>query len=317
MKPTIFLALILTALCGYLYFVELPAREAKKSAEAKKSTLFSFAESDIVELMITQSGQAVGQAISLVQILGHKETPWKIAEPIDAVADSGIASSFAGLLANLKIVRMVDAHPEGLMPFGLNPPLYSVRMLLKGLDSDLLEVGADGLSDNTVYARVGNAVYLIDGAIKTYLAKSLTEWRRQELFQFAVSDITAIRMEGRGENIALTKKGEAWFMNADNADPDRVAGFLGVLSSLRGEEFIDQDKAEKRSALGTPFLRINISEGKILYEGAFYAVESDPAFIYAVTTPNAPIYKISEKRFEEIHKPAAYFKKDIPSKIPQ
>jgi len=173
-KSTIFLAFVLVALCSYLYFIEFPGKEKKKKAEEAKLTLFSFSESDITELTITGSSQSV----SLLQIPGHPETPWKITAPIDTVADENAASSFASMLAHLKIIRAIDENPLDLTPFGLNPPIYSVRIILKGSNSDLLEVGGDGLTGNDLYVRVGNAVYLVESGIKTYLEKPLKDWRR-------------------------------------------------------------------------------------------------------------------------------------------
>jgi hypothetical protein len=176
-KSTIFLALLLVALCSYLYFIELPGKEKRIKAEEAKQTLFSFSESDITDLIITGGAQT----ISLIQLQGNPDTPWKIEQPLEAVADENTAGSFASSLAHLKIVRTVDEHPSDLTPFGLNPPAYSIRIILKGSNNDLLEIGGDSLSGSDVYARVGNAVYLIDNGIKTYLAKPLKDWQKQEM----------------------------------------------------------------------------------------------------------------------------------------
>jgi hypothetical protein len=187
-KSTIFLAVLLAALCSYLYFIEFPGNAKKKKEEEAKRTVFSFLESDITELIIT-GGE---QSLSLIQLPGHPDTPWKIAEPFEAVADENAASSFASNLAHLKIIRKIDENPSSvttpadLTPFGLAPPLYSIRIILKGPNNDLLEVGGDGMSGNDspgsypLYVRVGNAVYLVESGIKTYLTKPLKDWQRQE-----------------------------------------------------------------------------------------------------------------------------------------
>jgi len=181
-KSTIFLAVLLGVLCSYLYFIELPGNEKKKKEDEAKQTLFYFLETDITELVIT--GQ--GQSISLVQLQGHPTTPWKIAEPIDAVADENAASSFASNIAHLKIIRKVDDNPSDLTPFGLDPPAYSIQIILKGSNNDLLEVGGDGMlgddaqGSSPIYVRLGNVVYLVESGIKTYLTKSLEDWQKKE-----------------------------------------------------------------------------------------------------------------------------------------
>jgi len=312
-KSTLFLAVVLAALCAYLYFIEFPGNEKKKKEEEAKQTVFSFSESDITQITIT----GAIKPISLLKMLDHPETPWKITAPIETVADENVASSFASMLARLKIIRTVDERPSDLTPFGLNPPFHSIRMILKGSNNDLLEVGSDGMAGNGLYARVGNAVYLVESGIKTYLSKPLKEWRRQELFRFVAPDVQSIHIEGPAGKIALFKKGGAWTGNSEKADPSKVMSFLGVLSSLRGDEFIDENKTETIAGLGDPFFRVKLSSGTVA-EGSFYKVATKPEWIYAATNPDMPIYNISSERFEEINKPWAYFKQDLsPAQIPQ
>lgn len=146
------------------------------------------------------------------------------------------------------------------------------------------------------------------------------------MFRFVASDVTSIYVGGKGDiNAApavvavfdLVKEGEAWRMNAlpldekvkpETADASKVFRFLGDLSSLRGEAFIDENKAEQVAQLGTPIFSIKLSFATTEQAGVFYKDVNDPDFIYAVTTPNAPLYKISLKRFEGIQQPISYFK---------
>jgi len=78
----------------------------------------------------------------------------------------------------------------------------------------------------------------------------------QELFRFISPDVKSIQIEGSEKKIALMKEGEAWIIKeetANKADSSKVFVFLGTLSSLRGEEFIDENKVEKITELGSPF----------------------------------------------------------------
>ncbi len=306
-KGTVALFAVLIALGATLYFVEL--RGTKKSEEEAKP-IFSFSEFDIVEITITGPTDTV----VLQQIKDHPETPWKIILPIDTVADEGVVSAFASQLATLESTRKVEENPSDLTAFGLDPPAYSVLVILKGQDSDILEVGGEGITGQSVYVKVGNTVYLVGNGIKSYLSRGIRDWRRQELFRFFSSDVTSVQLEWRGEvpdRAELAKVGEEWLIKgpvSEKADFSNVFIFLGGLSSLRGEEFIDEKKEERVAALGSPLFQVKLSLGSVRQEGYFYKTASEPDFIYAATTPKAPLYKISLKRFEEIYKPISYFK---------
>jgi hypothetical protein len=314
LKPSIFFAVLLAALCAYLYFVELPGQEKKERLDAADSQLFSFPESDIERILITRADGT--NPITLQQMLGHPQTPWRISEPVETIANTGIAASFAGLLAQLKKVRKIEVSPADFAEFSLSPPSHSIRIILKDNNSDILEIGESGMNGQTLYARVGNTVYLIGNDIQSYLTKTLDDWRRQELFLLFSSDVQSVQIAGMGQDFALMKEGEQWFIqmpasdkgNRKEADSSKVFDFLARLSSLRGESFIDTNKEEQIAAIGDPISQIKISMGAVSLSGKFYNKVDTPGIIFAVTTPAAPLYKISLRDFEGINQPVSYFR---------
>ena len=128
------------------------------------------------------------------------------------------------------------------------------------------------------------------------------------------SGVTAATVGGH-----LTKEGEGWQMHAipseeqggtQKADDSKVSGLLATLSSLRAEGFIDENKAEKIAEWGDPIFSLKLSSGATGQEVAFYRDLTETDFIYAVTTLQSPLYRISRNRFEEISKPISFFKEE-------
>ncbi len=338
------MAAVLAVMGLYLYFIEIRGTEKKKTEAEAAQRLFSFSDSDIAEITVTQGGSD----IVLQSVPGHPDTPWRITRPVETVADEGIVSDFAFQIANLKSTREVEKNPSDYTVFGLEPPQSSVRVILNGANSELLSVGSKSLTGSGLYVRFGNTVYLVDGEIEPFFRKRLADWRRQELFRFFSSDVKSIRLEtlDHGTNqldsqghtvsqmgmivdegnqvVEIVREGEEgakadWLIKGpegdEKADGSKVFGFLGDLSSLRGDLFIDENKEAKIAELGNPFFRVSISIGSTAFEGAFYKVVSEPEQVYVVTTPTAPIYKISSARFDEVNKPRSHFKVEPPDAV--
>jgi hypothetical protein len=311
-KGAFSLLVVFLALFAYLYFVELP-QQGKKELDSE-TKLFSFTEFDITEITITGDGTRV----VLQQIDGHPDTPWKLLSPIETVADEGVASAFASQLTHLKSIRKVSEGGSDLAGFGLSPPAYSIRLVLKGGNNDLLEIGADQPLGQSVYVKLGNTVHLVSKGMESYLQKKTQEWRRQELFHFFPADVTSVQLtrekEGEGR---LTQSGEDWTLGeGEKGDTGKVSIFLGGLSSLRGEEFIDEGKEETLAKLGTPFFKIRLGIGTGHQEASFYKGGDLPGPIYAVTTPTAPIIILSAQSFDPIYKSIDSFRPETKTPSP-
>ena len=337
-KATLGLAAILILLGSYLYFIELRGKEKKALAKDAESRFFSFSEFDIMEMTITNPTNTV----ILQQVKDHPDTPWLMITPIETVADEGVASSFASQLASLKSIRKVEENPSDVTPFGLEPVAHSVLVTLQGGDSEILEIGGESVTGREIYVRVGNTVHLVEAGIKSYLSKEVKDWRRHELFRLFSSDVQSFELERSGQKIEIAKKAEEWFIKSSpsdsggtppasvttlavgtttagggqKADSSNVFIYLGTLASLRGEGFIDEGKEKKIVALGAPFLKLKFSLDALHYEAAFYKGTEEPDVVYAATTPKAPLYKISLKRFEELDKPLSYFQQPLPPPNP-
>jgi hypothetical protein len=303
-KATIFLSFVLILLGAYVIYVEIPGGEKKKEAEITAKKLYSFSQSEITALMIRQPD---GE-IELEHFPDHPDDRWRISRPVSTVADERAASSLASQLERLESTRLVEAKPTELKEFGLDPPAYTVIITLNQVDTEILEIGTENLTGSEVYVRKGEgtSLYLVPAGIKQPLGKGLKEWRRRELFPFTPADVKRIRMTSQRGLVEVAREGDGWAIQKpfpSPGDPSEISNLLGSLVNLRGDDFIDEEKEEKKKEFGAPFLTVNLTVNQVAREASFYKLKGDPDAVYAVAGPHAPIYKISSQSLQTIDLP--------------
>lgn len=309
-KATILLSLVLIALGGYLYFVEMPGEKKKQEAEIEEKRLYGFSQTAVTNLSIqTQDGAS----IDFLHEPADPDNPWRITHPVESIANEAAASSLVSQVERLQASRMIEEKAEDLKEFGLNPPIYTVIVTLNRVDTEILEVGSENLTGREVYVRkgAGTPVYLAPVSIKQALNKELKEWRRQELFRFASTDVKQVQIESPRQQIEITREGDGWrIMKPIQAkgDPNEISNLLGSLSSLRGDDFIDTRKGDWLKGLGEPILKLTLLVGALEHPAVFYKAPFEPDAVYAVTTPEAPIYKLSEREFKILEEPASSYR---------
>lgn len=309
-KATIFLSLVLIALGGYLYFIEIPGEKKKQTAEFEERRLYSFSQTAITNLTLQMPN---GASIDFLYEPADPDNPWRITHPVEAIANEAAAAALASQLERLQASRMIEEKAEDLKEFGLDPPVYTVIVTLNRVDTEILEVGSENLTGNQVYVRkgVGTPVYLAPVSIKQTLNKELKEWRRQELFRFASTDVKRVQIESPGQQVEIAREGDDWRIKKPiqaKGDPNEISNLLGSLSSLRGDDFIDTRKADWLKGLGEPILKLILHVGALEYPAFFYKAPFEPDVVYAVTTPMAPIYKLSEREFRILEEPASSYR---------
>ena len=313
-KGTIFLSALLALVGLYLFYVELPEGEKKEQAALNKGKLYAFTENDITRMII----QRADGEIELEHFPGHPSTPWRIFRPVETVADANAADELASRLVALKASRLVEAKPDELKNFGLDPPVYTVIMTLPDNDTELLEIGGPNLTGSDLYVKkgMGTSLYLAPAGIQRSLDKDLFAWRRKEIFPFSSFDIGWIRIESdEGFFQASKEKGGEWSMEIEpspeaekkaikgRGDREEISNLLGTIVNLRGERFIDTRKEAKLRRFGSPLMKITLKVGEIERDGAFYKDKKSPGEISIVTSTYDPIYQISDLALKGIKQP--------------
>jgi hypothetical protein len=163
----------------YLLFVELPAGDRSDDGAPTSERLFSFLEAAVTGITIQKSD---GSRIVLSHTPEHPDTPWRIMEPVEAVADSARAGALLSHLVSLVGSRKVEEQPTDVAPYGLSPPAYTILIAINQVDTEVLDIGAFNLDRTERYARegVGSPVWLIPSAINPFLDGDVKSWTAAE-----------------------------------------------------------------------------------------------------------------------------------------
>ncbi len=302
---TILLAVVLAGLGAYLYFLELPAERTQVLSETQEKKIVPFEMGEITGLSV-RSDQT-----EIVLAPGENRT-WKITAPLQTHADSREVDSLLRALLLGKVSRVVEEKATALAPFGLEHP-SAVLTISAGSRQETLSLGDVGPISATLYAMRASdrKVLLTDLAPKAFLNKTLMTFRDRQVLRFDQTKAERLRLIYPKTEIVLYQMQEndkkKWKIRAPleaDADQTTVRTLLFKLEDLKALGFIDPgpEHAALTKKLTKPKAKITVH-----VDGADRTVrlfQPDPASgeAYAVTTPEAPIYRINPATIKDLTK---------------
>ncbi len=303
------LGAFLALLAVVLFF---DARGKKKAAGKEKgSELVDVASADIVRMSLKNENGALMFART-------DKGDWAITEPLEAAADPAEADSLAGSLAGLKIERVVEAEPADPGQYGI--PGRELALWLKGKDAPIrLLIGMENPIDKTLFAKREDEkrVVLIGGHLKPILDKGLFDFRRKDVFAFATSAVTALKVRAGGPSWEASKKDGDWFLEspiAALAEKGRVEALLDSLAGLRAKEFTAEKRTDedvRRNGLDKPEYEAVLSmptEGR----GVTIALHKDGERVSAMSSLADEIILVENPILTELdRKPEEYREKKV------
>ncbi|MDE3242216.1 MAG: DUF4340 domain-containing protein [Nitrospirota bacterium] len=311
---TIAMAVVLAGLGAYVYFVELPSERSRTAADTQDKTLLPFEEQDITGLTVRTD---VGEVVLTPDETGT----WKITAPIATDADSREVSALLRALILGKISRVVEEKTTALGPFGLEKPA-TVLTVTAGSRTETLSIGDSGPISSTLYAMRASdrKVVLTSLAPKDVLNKTLLTLRKKEVLRVAQDAVDRLRLAYPASEMVLYRVGHAdvpgaasgkdkkswklrYPLDAD-ADQAEVNGLLMKLENLKALGFVDPGPhhAAVLQKLPKPDVKITVHAGGADQTVKLYQLDQATGEAYAVTTPDAPLYRISPLAIKDFTK---------------
>ena len=292
---TIAMAILLAGLGAYVYWIELPTERTKTETETTKKKLLPIEQQEITGLTVhSESGDVA---------LAAKDGSWRIIAPLQVEADTRVVQSMLRALALGKITRVVEEQATALAPFGLEKPSMSVTVLA-GSRQETVSIGDSGPISSTLYAMRASdkKILLTDLATKDFLNKTLLTFRKKEILPVDSSQVERVRLSYPKTEIVLyrgaEKEKKKWSIRYPieaSADQAEVRTLLMKLDDLKALAFVDpgpqHDEQSKR--LTKPSIKLMVYAGGADHTIKLYQPDPASGEAFAVTTPDAPIYRIN------------------------
>jgi hypothetical protein len=208
-------------------------RQAARDEQAKK--VFDLKETDLSDLTLVRGKDELR--------LVKKDQVWRLAAPLDTLADQTVVASMLTTLARLQMAR--DLGPEkDLKPFGLDKPGLVVKFTAQGQPHQLV-IGAKAPGDRNYYALRDQdpLLFTISMGSKDSLDRQLLALRDKTLLPFIMGEVKGLRVKGPKTEVALSKTGPqtwAWVERPDfRVRGDRVEKLLRDIHIARARTFLE------------------------------------------------------------------------------
>jgi hypothetical protein len=256
-RTTGILFLLLAALGAFVWFYEIEGEAGRKDAEAAAKRLFPGVEASAVEQveLTTSDGQRAR--------LERRDSQWRLAAPLDAVADGFTADAIAAALAQLGSEAAIES-PQPLAVYGLEDEGRDLAFQAGGA-RHVLRLGKSAPIGGNRYAWVEGQtrVYTVAGVAVNAFSKALDDLREKRLLRFDAGAARRVTLRWPGGQVALARgEDERWKLEqplVGPADETTVEKLLNDLSFLRASGFVDAPTPEQRKALATPELEVEVT----------------------------------------------------------
>ena len=328
MRPrnTLLLLLVLLALGGYLYWVELPGQQR----EAESKHLVALQKDAVSAITLTYPDRT----IALEKNAGGR---WRLTKPVEADADDPVVNNMLTAIAEATVSRNLDDVGDKLASYGLQPPEATVALTLKdGKDFPALKIGKTTQIGSASYLQKGDdpKVYIGTMAFQSGMTKQVKDLRDKSLVTFEDQDVQKLELEKDGTIIAAERvDAEKWRITKPGsypADPAEIRALLASVRGLRTDDFVSDDAAADlgKFGLAQPQFRVAVWIGKdaaqkTLLLGSFKDDEPSKKSIYAkraelpavVTLPDYAIKNLDKSLSTLRDKTVLPFAKDQATKL--
>jgi len=220
-RTTAILLALVAAVGAYVIYTESRPSQSIDLQQINPTKLVDFSSGDVQKLTIAPAGGAP-QAGSPPAV-GPATSDWKIAEPIDAPADSFKVSDLIDAITSATSTAQVNGQTNS-PDYGLDDPQFIV-----GIDtpqkSVTIDIGRLEKAGNELYVSVEgtNTVQVIDGDLLDKLNTSADKLRLARLVTADASGVHWLSISRTSDALTLEKTGDQWQLTVLGSPTTRPA----------------------------------------------------------------------------------------------
>jgi hypothetical protein len=250
-KRTIVIALIFLLAGSYYYFFEFKGRSVRDELKRKESSVFSFDESNVSNLIFSRIRTAGMTKLTGKDkfIFEKRDKTWYINEPVESKADRETIESLVKSLTSSQKGEVIDDSGKELEKFGLNEPSYEL-VISDGSKEEVLLLGSKTIDDRNFYAKLKNnpKVFLIDINFKYNLDKNIDDYRDRTVVEISRDEVTKVVYHKNKNTFVFDKVGDNWVTThakIPRPGSDEIATFVHYLTGLKAKSFIPNTPASQ------------------------------------------------------------------------
>jgi hypothetical protein len=233
----------------------------KELYDFRYKKLFDFKREEVERIIVLRSDS---EPLELLR----REDRWEIVRPILARASETEVDQILNKLTTLKADSFVDEAPESLADYGLEKPVWEVEVFLKPDQRKVtLSVGSMHMEGEKgfFYAKRGERPGVVSVGMDLIgpFVKEPEAYREKKVLPFKTWEVNKVELDRKGSKVTLEKKeGMKWRIVSPldaRADGTKMSAFLGALSRLEADSFLEKPEAPEQLAkygLADPLARV-------------------------------------------------------------
>jgi Domain of unknown function (DUF4340) len=306
-RNTLLLLLVLAALGGYVYWVELP----HEKGQADQKRLLVFDKGAVTSIAL----EYPDHALALARTDDHH---WRLTKPIETDADDATVNNLLTAVAEAQVTRTLDGVGDKLASYGLDPAQTVLKLGIKDGALPALKVGKNTQVGFSAYVQKGDdsAVQIVGGGLTTGLKKDLKELRDKTVIAFDEAQVQRLVLTRPSGTITVERQGDGdnWRITTPASYPADAAEMRSLLASIRGiraDDFASDDPAPVLATYGLDHPRIEVSVflGKELAQQTLLIgatkEEQQKKTVYAKRAERPSVYMIPEFSVKNLDKDLA------------
>ncbi len=198
--------------------------------------------------------------------LSKRDGAWYLVEPVQAAADTGIASRLLNQLENLRIESVVSSRSDRYARFQVDSS-SATFFAFDGPTRLAFWIGKTGPDFQSRYIR-------FDGDERVYLANgvpngevSVDRWRDKSLWDYPPASVSRVVVKTPESEYRLSKEAEGWMLEKDGrvllADSAKVERYLGRIASVNADGFLLDASSDSVRAAATHLLEVHRLDGAL------------------------------------------------------